>query len=57
MVAMGLGIFAALVGLWVPALYVLFQGAWFSAAGVSFVAYWLLMRDTIAPRTSSQEER
>ena len=52
MVAMGVGIFTALVGLWVPPLYVLFQGSWFSAAGVSFAAYWFLMRDTIAPRDS-----
>lgn len=54
MVALALGIFAALIGLWVPALYVLFQGSWFSAAGVSFVAYWLFMRDTIASQNLNQ---
>ena len=53
MVAMALGIAVALVGLWVPSLYVLFQGSWFSAAGVSFAAYWLFMRDTIAPQKSN----
>ncbi len=47
--AMSLGIAVALVGRLVPALHVLFEGAWFSAATVSFVAYALLMR--LGPRS------
>jgi NCS1 family nucleobase:cation symporter-1 len=56
MIATGLGIFAALIGLWVPTLYVLFETSWFSAAIVSSVAYWFFMRDTIAPRDQNMEE-
>ena len=46
----------ALVGLWIPALYVLFEGAWFSAAIVSCAVYWFLMRGTIASPGTTQEE-
>lgn len=42
--ATGLGIAAALAGKLHPAVEFLFDGAWFSATIVAFVAYWLLMR-------------
>lgn len=38
------GILVALIGLVIPGLRFLFSGAWFSAAIVSFVTYYLLMR-------------
>jgi NCS1 family nucleobase:cation symporter-1 len=38
------GILVALIGLVVPGLRFLFSGAWFSAAIISFVTYYLLMR-------------
>ncbi len=43
-IALGAGIFAALAGLLHPSLRFLFSGAWFSAAIVSSLAYWALMR-------------
>ena len=43
-VALLAGIVAALAGLTHPSLRLLFDGAWFSAAGVSFGVYWMLMR-------------
>jgi NCS1 family nucleobase:cation symporter-1 len=42
-VALVAGIATALAGLAHPALRFLFDGAWFSAAGVAGAAYWLLM--------------
>jgi NCS1 family nucleobase:cation symporter-1 len=54
--ATGAGIVVALIGLWVPSLYVLFEGSWFSAAIVSCTVYWLLMRDRIASPGTIQEE-
>ena len=42
--ALAAGILAALLGLVGPGVRFLFDGAWFSAATISFVAYWLLMR-------------
>ncbi|MFQ5889981.1 MAG: NCS1 family nucleobase:cation symporter-1 [Gemmatimonadota bacterium] len=44
LVALGAGIAIALAGKLHPSLEFLFSGAWFSAAIVSFVLYWLLMR-------------
>ncbi len=46
-IALGAGLGTALVGKLVPALDFLFNGAWFSAAIVSFLVYWLLMGDKI----------
>lgn len=46
LVALAAGIGVALLGKLVPALGFLFSGAWFSAALVSFLLYWLLMRRT-----------
>jgi NCS1 family nucleobase:cation symporter-1 len=42
--ALAAGAITALLGLLVPGLRFLFDGAWFSAGGVAFVSYWLLMR-------------
>ncbi len=44
-VALVAGIVVALAGLVHPALRFLFDGAWFSAAVVSFGVYWFLMRN------------
>src|SRR5437899_785572 len=44
MVALGAGILVALAGLAHASLRFLFDGAWFSAAIVSFGMYWVLMR-------------
>jgi NCS1 family nucleobase:cation symporter-1 len=38
------GVVVALAGLTTPALRFLFNGAWFSAAAVSFLVYYALMR-------------
>jgi len=42
--ALGAGVAVAGLGLLVPALRFLFDGAWFSAAIVSSLVYYLLMR-------------
>ncbi len=42
--ALGAGVLVALAGLLHPGLRFLFDGAWFSAAGVAFGLYWLMMR-------------
>ena len=42
--ALAAGIVVALAGLTSPSLRFLFDGAWFSAAIVSFGVYWMLMR-------------
>jgi NCS1 family nucleobase:cation symporter-1 len=44
LIALAAGILFALVGLIDPRLRFLFDGAWFTAAGTSFVAYLALMR-------------
>jgi NCS1 family nucleobase:cation symporter-1 len=44
MIALVAGVATALAGLLTPALRFLFDGAWFSAAIVSFGLYWWLMR-------------
>ncbi len=44
MIALAAGIGTALAGTLHPSLRFLFSGAWFSAAFVSFAAYWALMR-------------
>src|SRR5213080_3188149 len=48
-VALVAGILVALAGTLHPRLRFLFDGAWFSAAGVSFVLYWRLMRPVRRP--------
>ena len=44
LIALAAGVLAALTGKLHPSLSFLFDGAWFSATGVSFLVYWLLMR-------------
>ena len=44
LIAFGAGVMAAMLGAVAPALRFLFDGAWFSASGVAFVVYWLLMK-------------
>ncbi len=51
MLALAAGVAVALLGRLVPGLRFLFDGAWFSAALVSLIAYYLLMR---APRPSAE---
>jgi NCS1 family nucleobase:cation symporter-1 len=46
LVALAAGVGAALVGLAVPALRVLYDYAWFVGFGVAFLLYWALMRGT-----------
>jgi NCS1 family nucleobase:cation symporter-1 len=46
LIALAAGIVTAVVGLLLPSLSFLFNGAWFSAAIVSFVVYYVLMRPT-----------
>jgi NCS1 family nucleobase:cation symporter-1 len=49
LLALAAGIATALIGLLHPALRFLFDGAWFSAAGVAGGLYWLLMRSERMP--------
>jgi NCS1 family nucleobase:cation symporter-1 len=49
LLALAAGIAAALAGLLHPALRFLFDGAWFSAAGVAGGLYWLLMKSERMP--------
>ena len=44
MIALGVGILTALVGIWVPKLSFLYTLSWFTGFGVSFALYALLMR-------------
>jgi len=44
MVALAGGVLVALAGFWVKPLEALYQIAWFTGFGVSFVLYALLMR-------------
>jgi NCS1 family nucleobase:cation symporter-1 len=48
LVALVLGVLAALVGLVIPALRVLYDYSWFAGFGVAFAVYALLMRGTPA---------
>lgn len=41
--ALALGVFAALIGFWVKPLEVLYQLSWFIGFAVAFVVYWALM--------------
>ena len=50
MIAMGAGVSVALSGLLHPSVRFLFDGAWFSAAAVSFALYAMLMRSSMASR-------
>ena len=43
-VALVVGVFAALIGFWVEALALLYQLSWFTGFVVAFVVYWLGMR-------------
>ena len=49
LIALALGIAVALLGLFVPALRLLYDYAWFVGFGVSGAAYILLMQRTTAP--------
>lgn len=44
LVAVAVGVLAALVGLWVPALSFLYNLSWFTGFAVAFLLYWGLMR-------------
>ena len=55
LIALAAGVLVALAGLLHPSLAFLFNGAWFSAAAVSFLLYYLLMRASPAPLAASQE--
>jgi NCS1 family nucleobase:cation symporter-1 len=57
MIALAAGIAAALAGLIVPGLRLLFDGAWFSAAIVAALVYRALMRETAAAPVSLPVER
>jgi len=52
--ALAAGVLAALAGLTHPALRFLFDGAWFSAAAVSFLVYWRLMHDERGARNAER---
>ena len=55
LIALVAGVVVALAGTLHPSLAFLFNGAWFSAAAVSFVLYYLLMRAAPVPLAASQE--
>jgi cytosine/uracil/thiamine/allantoin permease len=44
MIALGLGVFVAIIGYFVPSLDALYKLSWFSGFFVSFVVYYLLMK-------------
>ena len=44
MIALCIGVFAALIGYWVPALSFLYSLSWFTGFIISFVLYYLLMK-------------
>ena len=46
MIATAAGIGVALLGLLHPSLAFLFNGAWFSAAAMAMLVYWILMKNT-----------
>jgi cytosine/uracil/thiamine/allantoin permease len=46
LIALGLGILVALIGLWVPSLSFLYTLSWFSGFFVSFGAYFFMMRQS-----------
>jgi len=52
MIALAAGILVALAGLLHPRLAFLFDGAWFSAAIVSFLVYWVLMNAEVGMRSA-----
>ncbi|MCD2259162.1 NCS1 family nucleobase:cation symporter-1 [Psychroserpens luteolus] len=47
MIALFIGVFAALIGYWVPALNFLYSLSWFTGFIISFVLYCILMKKTI----------
>ena len=44
MIALFIGVFAALIGYWVPALNFLYTLSWFTGFIISFVLYYILMK-------------
>ena len=44
MIALGVGVFLALIGYWVPALNFLYSLSWFTGFIIAFVLYYLLMK-------------
>ncbi len=46
MIALCIGVFAALIGYWVPALNFLYSLSWFTGFIISFVLYYFLMKKT-----------
>ena len=46
MLALGIGVFTALIGYWVPALSFLYSLSWFTGFIISFVLYYVLMKKT-----------
>ena len=52
LIALALGVAVALVGLFVPALRILYDYAWFAGFGTAFVAYIVMMRTVTATRTN-----
>lgn len=44
MIALGVGVFLALIGYWVPALNFLYSLSWFTGFIIAFILYYLLMK-------------
>ena len=57
------GVAAALIGLAVPGLRILYDYSWFAGFGVAFALYWLLMRGTpvidlsVVPDANAREDQ
>jgi cytosine/uracil/thiamine/allantoin permease len=51
--ALCIGILSALAGYWVPALAFLYNLSWFTGFGISFLLYWILMRNQLKTGNSS----
>ena len=45
MIALGIGVFVALIGYWVPALNFLYSLSWFTGFIISFILYLILMKN------------
>ena len=50
MIALFVGVFAALIGYWIPALNFLYSLSWFTGFIISFVLYYILMKKKIEHR-------
>jgi NCS1 family nucleobase:cation symporter-1 len=46
MIALGVGVFAALIGYWIPSLNFLYTLSWFTGFIISSILYYLLMKKT-----------